>query len=216
VVWQLIKLAEETPGTEMLPVQLDVTQPASIASFIKAAVDKYGRIDVLVNNAGASGPPTPALTHTEADWDAIMNVNVKGPWLLAQGVAKAMDSQSPRGGSIVNVGSILGIRVDNWMPEYTTSKAAIHQLTKALSLEWARNKIRVNAIAPGYYRTEINEAMFENDNPAGVKLIKRIPFRRLGELHELHGALLLLCSDASSYMSGSVVVVDGSHLNSAL
>eukprot|EP00658_Telonema_sp_P-2_P049161 TRINITY_DN37388_c0_g1_i3.p1 TRINITY_DN37388_c0_g1~~TRINITY_DN37388_c0_g1_i3.p1 ORF type:complete len:259 (-),score=52.93 TRINITY_DN37388_c0_g1_i3:338-1114(-) len=213
---KLNSLVEEAARFQVHALALDVTQSSSIASFVKGAVDRFGRIDVLVNNAGSAGPSSPSIEHTERDWDAVMDVNLKGPWLLAQAVGRVMGSQIPRGGSVINVGSILGIRVDQRQVEYVASKAAIHQLTKALSLEWAREKIRVNAIAPGYFYTDINKTMFDDENPAGKKMLKRIPYRRLGELHELDGALLLLCSDASSYMSGSVVVVDGSHLNSAL
>ena len=122
--------------------------------------------------------------------------------------------QNGGGGSIVNIASILGVRVAGGVAPYAISKAAVVQMTKVLALEWARHKIRVNALAPGYIETELNDAFFASD--AGKALIQRIPQRRLGEAKELDGALLLLASDAGSYMTGSVITVDGGHLVSGL
>jgi NAD(P)-dependent dehydrogenase (short-subunit alcohol dehydrogenase family) len=122
--------------------------------------------------------------------------------------------QNGGGGSVVNVASILGLRVAGGVAPYAISKAAVVQMTKVLALEWARHKIRVNALAPGYIETELNDAFFASD--AGKALIQRIPQRRLGEAKELDGALLLLASDAGSYMTGSVITVDGGHLVSGL
>jgi NAD(P)-dependent dehydrogenase (short-subunit alcohol dehydrogenase family) len=118
------------------------------------------------------------------------------------------------GGSIVNIASILGLRVTGGVAPYAVSKAGVVQMTKALALEWARHRIRVNALAPGYIETELNDAFFAGD--AGKALIRRIPQRRLGELQELDGPLLLLASGAGSFMTGSVVTVDGGHLVSGL
>ena len=122
--------------------------------------------------------------------------------------------QGGGGGSIINIASILGLRVAGGVMPYAVSKAGLVQMTKALALEWARHKIRVNAIAPGYIETDLNQDFFASD--AGRALIRRIPQRRLGEARELDGALLLLASDASSYMTGSILAIDGGHLVSGL
>jgi NAD(P)-dependent dehydrogenase (short-subunit alcohol dehydrogenase family) len=154
-----------------------------------------------------------ALDVAEADWSSVIDTNLKGAWLVAQHAARRMVHHDT-GGSIVNIASILGLRVAGGVAPYAISKAGVVQMTKALALEWARHRIRVNALAPGYIETDLNEAFFASD--AGKALIRRIPQRRLGEARELDGALLLLASDAGSYMTGSVIAVDGGHLVSGL
>jgi NAD(P)-dependent dehydrogenase (short-subunit alcohol dehydrogenase family) len=153
------------------------------------------------------------LEASESDWDQILDTNLKGAWLVAQAVARHM-ADHKQGGSIVNIASITGLRVAGQVSAYATSKAALLHLTRSMALELARHKIRVNAIAPGYIATELNQDFFAS--PAGEALIKRIPQRRLGQPEELDGALLLLASNASSYMTGSTIVVDGGHLQSSL
>ncbi len=200
------------PDRQACAIALDVTQPDSVAGLFDAASERLGgAIDILVNNAGitATGP---ALEHTEADWMDVIDVNLNGTWRVAQAAGRHM--QAHGGGSIINIASILGLRVAQQVPAYSASKAALIQLTQALALEWARHGIRVNALAPGYIETDLNREFFASD--AGQALIRRVPQRRLGQARELSAPLLLLASDASSFMTGSVLVVDGGHLVSTL
>jgi NAD(P)-dependent dehydrogenase (short-subunit alcohol dehydrogenase family) len=142
----------------------------------------------------------------------VLDTNLKGMFYLAQAFAPGMRQKG--GGSIINVASILGLRQAGGVVSYAVSKAGVIQLTKTLALEWARHGIRVNALAPGYIETELNRDFWSSD--AGKALIQRIPQRRLGQPADLDGAMLLLCSDASRYMTGSVIAVDGGHLVNTL
>jgi NAD(P)-dependent dehydrogenase (short-subunit alcohol dehydrogenase family) len=191
---------------------LDVTSAASVKSAIEVIEQKLGPIDIVVNNSGVS-ISKPVLEHSESDWDAVLDVNLKGAFLVATEVARHMrDSQ--RAGSIINIESVLSFRQAGAVAAYAVSKAGLAQLTRSMALELARYRIRVNGIAPGYFATDINREFFDTD--PGRALIKRIPQRRLGELADLDGPLLLLASDASRYMTGATLVVDGGHLCSTL
>ncbi|WP_289016136.1 glucose 1-dehydrogenase [uncultured Methylobacterium sp.] len=203
--------AVEAAGGQAHAVVMDVTERASVSAAFAAAQARFGAVDVLVNNAGIAAPG-PALDLAESDWDAVIDTNLKGVFLAAQEAARRMAAAG--GGSIVNIASILGLRVTGGVSAYAASKAGVIQLTRSLALEWARHGVRVNAIAPGYVETEMNAGFFETE--AGQAMIRRVPQRRLGRAHELDGALLLLASEAGSYMTGAVVAVDGGHLVSGL
>ncbi|MCK9987866.1 MAG: hypothetical protein AzoDbin1_04338 [Azoarcus sp.] len=194
-------------GHQAHAVAMDVTRAESVSEALAWIVANVGVPDILVNNAGVT-LTKPLLDVDEQDWGSIMDVNLDGSWRVAQGVARAM-KEAGRAGSIINIASILGLRVAQQVPAYAASKAALIQLTKAMALELARYGIRVNALAPGYVETPLNRDFFATE--AGKGLIKRIPARRLGQSAELVGPLLLLASAASSYMTGAVLVVDGGH-----
>ena len=199
-------------GGKAHAVRLDVTDAGSVEQAFAAAEERLGPVTIVVNNAGVTVTRS-ALDMTENDWTSVVDTNLKGAWMVAQHAARRIINHG-ESGSIVNIASILGIRVAGGVAPYAISKAGVVQMTKALALEWARHRIRVNALAPGYIETELNDAFFSSD--AGKALIRRVPQRRLGELRELDGPLLLLASDAGSYMTGSIVAVDGGHLVSGL
>ncbi|MCA1494735.1 glucose 1-dehydrogenase [Ensifer sp. NBAIM29] len=206
----LARIAQDIAATggEAEVVAVDVTDAPSIAAGF-AAIE--GRIDVLVNNAGV-GNNEPALETTPEGFDLVIDTNLRGVFLVAQAAARRMKDTG--GGAIVNIASILGLRVAGNVAAYAASKAATVQLTKALALEWARHGIRVNALCPGYIETPLNSAFFATD--AGQALIRRIPQRRLGQLADLDEPLRLLCSDTARYVTGAVLAVDGGHLISSL
>ncbi len=199
-------------GRATIAVALDVTRRDSVASAVDQVVSELGPLSILVNNAGVANTK-PFLEATDDDWNDVIDVNLNGAWRIAQAVAKHMSAHG-KGGSIINIASITGLRVAGAMASYAASKAGLIQLTKAMALELARYKIRVNALAPGYIETDLNRDFFQS--APGQALIKRVPQRRLGKLEHLDGPLLLLASDASEFMTGSVVVVDGGHLVSTL
>jgi NAD(P)-dependent dehydrogenase (short-subunit alcohol dehydrogenase family) len=199
-------------GRRVAPVALDVTNAVSVAAAFDQAAAALGDITIVVNNAGIA-ITKPLLDHTEEDWLRVIDVNLNGAWRVAQTAARHM-VRHQRGGSIVNVASVLGLRVASQVPSYAASKAALIHLTKAMALELARHRIRVNALAPGYVETGMNRDFFASD--AGQAMIKRVPQRRIGTPDELDAALLLLASDAGSYMTGSVLTVDGGHVVNSL
>ena len=186
-------------------VQVNVADKESVRECIETAENTLGPINILVNNAGIA-VTKPMLEHTEEDWDSVLDTNLKGVWLMAQEVARRMVHRG-QGGSIINVASVLGERGIAQLPGYCASKGGIINLTRAMAIELAPHEIRVNTIAPGYIETDMNREFFATQ--AGQHLIKRIPQRRLGQVEDLDGMLLLLASDASQYMTGSVITIDG-------
>ncbi|MFM0120299.1 SDR family oxidoreductase [Paraburkholderia sp. RL18-101-BIB-B] len=192
--------------------ELDVTDADSITRCLDAVSERVGMPAVLINNAGVAHH-SPALSTTDDSWNQTIEVNLNGVWKMTRAYAsKLKETEAP--GNVINIASILGLRVAQQVAAYAVCKAGVIQLTKALALELARYRIRVNAIAPGYFETDLNRDFFETD--AGTQLVKRIPMRRLGSLPELDGPLLTLASHASSFMTGSVITVDGGHLVSSL
>jgi NAD(P)-dependent dehydrogenase (short-subunit alcohol dehydrogenase family) len=199
-------------GGTAVAAAMDVTNAASVEAGVAQARKQLGSLDILINNAGVT-ITKPFLDVGEDEWDRVVDTNLKGAFLVAQAVARVMREQE-RGGAIVNIASILGLRVAGQVAAYTASKAGIVHLTKTMALELARYRIRVNALCPGYIETDLNREFFASD--VGQALIRRIPQRRLGQQADLEGPLLLMCSDAASYMTGSVIAVDGGHLVSSL
>jgi len=193
-------------------VTLDVTCAESVSNALDKAEKQFGAVTLLINNAGI----TESARFTkieEQSWDHIMDTNLKGAWRVASNVSQRLISKGI-GGSIINIASILGLRVGFGEGAYAISKAGVVHMTKAMALELGRSGIRVNALCPGYFKTELNAEYFESDR--GREFIKQSPAQRLGQRDELNAPLLLLCSDASSFINGITLPVDGGHLISSL
>lgn len=205
---RLTEVAREIQAMDgrAVPIVMDVTDAASVRDGVAAAETELGSLGILVNNSGVADAGVPFLDQEEADWDRVVETNLKGAWLVAREVARHM-ARLGHGGRIVNVGSILAFRAAARVPAYAASKAGLIQLTRAMAAELARHGIRVNALAPGYVETDLNREFLAS--PAGEAMMKRIPSRRFGRLDDLDGPLLLLASDASAYMTGAVITVDG-------
>lgn len=202
----------EQAGAKAAAVDLDVQSAESISAAFDAVEGKLGGIDILVNNAGIS-IVKPALEMPADDWDSVVDTNLRGAWLMMQAAGKRWVA-AKKPGSIVNIASILGLRTIGQVAPYNASKAGLIHLTRALAMEWARYRIRVNAICPGYIETEMNGDFWKT--PAGQRLIDRIPQRRIGLPEHLDGALLLLASEAGAFMTGSIITVDGGHTVNSL
>jgi NAD(P)-dependent dehydrogenase (short-subunit alcohol dehydrogenase family) len=194
-------------GAGASAISLDVRDKDSISACF-AALDREGLSpDIVINNAGIARPRR-AIDIPAEEWDEVLAVNLRGAFLVAQEAARRLVAAGKLG-SIVNIASILGFRVAQETASYNAAKAGLIHLTRSLAVEWARHRIRVNALAPGYIETEMNRAFFAS--PAGEAMIKRIPLRRLGTIEDLAGPLLLLASPAGAFMTGAVVAVDGGH-----
>lgn len=194
-------------GGAAVAVTMDVTDPASVAEGFEAATEALGVPDIIVNNAGVANPAA-FLELTEEDWDLIMGANFKGVRLVGREAASRLVAEK-KPGSIINIGSVLAHGGQPQQSAYAASKAAVVQLTKVMALELFRHDIRVNALCPGYFRTEMNEMFFGTE--AGKTYIARTPGRRLGELSELTLPLLMFASSASGFSTGSSLMVDGGH-----
>jgi NAD(P)-dependent dehydrogenase (short-subunit alcohol dehydrogenase family) len=192
-------------GGEAAAVEMDVTRSESVIAAFDQGESEFGTFTVVANNAGVADVRS-ALKIDEGSWDTIMDTNLKGVWLVAQQAALRMIAVGV-GGSIVNTASILGLRVTFGQSSYSASKAAVVQLTKALSVEWARKGIRVNALCPGYFLTEMTEAAFAS--PQSQAYLGSSPAGRAGEMDEITAPFLLLASDAGSYLHGVALPVDG-------
>ena len=184
----------------------DARRAGDIEAVVAGALHAFGRIDTLVNNAGAAGAEKPVLELDAADWDEVLALNLRAPALWAREAARAMVER--RRGRIVNVASIGALRPLARLGPYCASKAGLVQLTRVMAVELARHNVQVNAVCPGYFATPMNAAFFATAK--GQEMIQRsIPMRRLGEPAELGPTVVFLASEASSFMTGSVVVVDG-------
>ena len=203
----LIELQNELKGNSRV-FSLDVTSNESVENLFQEIKNECGSADILINNAGVNDTRK-FKDLDEESWNFVLETNLNGAFRVAKSFTDLLLEQN-KPGSVINIASILGLRVGLNLTSYAAAKAGLVQLTKSMALELARSGIRVNAIAPGYILTEINDDFFKTEE--GQNYIKSIPMNRLGLESELDGLLLLLASDASSFMTGSIIPVDGGHL----
>ena len=202
-------LAEEiaTGGGRAVAVELDVRNGESVEAAMSVAVAAAGVPDILVNNSGVATQAS-AVTMSEEEWDVVLETNLRGTWLLSRAFARyAIAAQRP--GTIINIASILGLRVVADCASYNASKAGIVHLTRSMALELAVHQIRVNALCPGFIETDLNREFLSS--PVGRQRTAAIPQQRIGQMSDLDGPLLLLASPASAFMTGSTITVDGGH-----
>lgn len=193
-------------GRQALPVRGDLADRATPQALIDATLQRFGKLDILVNNAGTIRR-APAVDYTEDDWDTVLEVNLTSVFRLSQLAGRHLLERG-EGGKIVNIASLLTFQGGITVPAYAASKGAVGQLTKALANEWAKHNINVNAIAPGYMRTD-NTAALQKDETRNRQILERIPAGRWGESSDMAGAAVFLCSSASDYVHGHILVVDG-------
>jgi NAD(P)-dependent dehydrogenase (short-subunit alcohol dehydrogenase family) len=204
---QAVSQALKEQGASAAFTAADVTVPQDVSRILAEALDQFGRVDVLINNAGAC-VHAPALDVTAADWRHVMDVNLDAVWHCAQTFGRHFVDQ--RSGVIVNIGSMSGLIVNRpqWQPAYNASKAAVHHLTRSLAAEWGPFGVRVNALAPGYIKTDMSPV----DEPQFRRhWIEDAPLQRYGTVEELAPAVVFLASDASAFVTGSVLVADGGY-----
>jgi len=199
----------ENAGRRFFSVSANLENSGEVSNIVRSALESAGRIDILVNNAGVIHR-NDALTFTEAEWDSALNVNLKTPFFLAQACAKAM-LDAGRGGKIINIASMLSFQGGIRTASYTASKSGLAGLTRLLANEWAAHGINVNAIAPGYFETN-NTAALRSDESRNRDILARIPAGRWGRPSDLAGAAIFLSSDASDYIHGTILPVDGGWL----
>ncbi|MBI2131302.1 MAG: glucose 1-dehydrogenase [Candidatus Tectomicrobia bacterium] len=192
-------------GRSAAVIEFDLTNPADVTRVVAEAESTLGPLDILVNNSGVSGEGWAAELPLER-WDQVMATNLRGAFLMCQAAGRGMIER--KGGSIVNVASVAGMIGVRMLAAYSASKGGLIQLTRTLALEWARHGVRVNALAPGYFLTDLNREHFSTE--AGERMVRNhIPMGRLGQPPELAGAVVFLASGASSFMTGAVLTVDG-------
>ncbi|MFC1557973.1 SDR family oxidoreductase [candidate division KSB1 bacterium] len=189
----------------VLQIECDVSKPAQIKQLVEETTSEFGRIDILINNAGITIREK-ADTYSEQNWDKVLDTNLKGTFLCCREAGKIMIKQ--RRGKIINIGSLMCFTGGVTIPSYAASKGGVGQLTKALSNEWAQYNINVNAIAPGYFKTPLTKALFD-DAKRYKEITSRIPMGRWGEPEELKGTVVFLASRASDYVTGHIFTVDG-------
>ncbi len=192
-------------GLEALGITTDVTQPECVDNLLEVVMEKLGKVDILVNNAGTT-IKKPLLDQSLEDWHNVINLNLTAVFTCCKKIGSQMVKQ--RDGRIINIASLASrFAIINSLP-YCASKGGLLQLTRTLSAEWAEYNIRVNAIAPGYFETPMTKGILQNKDLYN-RIISRVPMRRLGEVDELKGVAVFLASDASSYITGEVIYVDG-------
>lgn len=197
-------------GGPVIPVQADVSKMEDIKNLVDRAVEEFGKIDFLFNNAGIIRRNS-AEDFSERDWDDVININLKGPFFLAQAVARVMISQKKKG-KIINTSSLIAMGGGKRVPSYAASKGGVAQITKAMANDWAHYNILVNAIGPGWVNTELTEAL-RKDKERFAELSARIPLGRWADPEDLAGAAVFLASDASDYITGQTIFVDGGWLS---
>ncbi|MFT7685984.1 MAG: NAD(P)-dependent dehydrogenase (short-subunit alcohol dehydrogenase family) [Candidatus Azotimanducaceae bacterium] len=201
-------------GGKAIALHLDVNDADSVIQFLDDAESFCGNIDVLINNAGVEAGAKTFMTIDEEDWDYVFNTNLKAVWRLSkfftERVAKSRVTNKTRTASIINIASITAFRTIKGQFPYAVSKAALVKATEIMALEGAKFGVRVNALAPGYFLTDVSRILLESEMSESFK--QGIPMRRFGQFPDLDGPIMLLASDASSYMTGSTIVVDGGHI----
>ncbi len=203
----LEKVAEEVKrlGRKCLPVQAHLGKVEEIDHLVKRVLEEFGKIDILVNNAATNPTMASAIDVDERAWDSIMNLNLKGLFFLGQAVGRVMREKG--GGKIINVSSVAGMTPD-LLPLYSISKAGVNMVTKVMAQQWAQYNIRVNAIAPGLTKTRFSEALWKNPDILKMAMSKT-PMARPADPEEMVGAIIYLASDASSYVTGQIIAIDG-------
>jgi NAD(P)-dependent dehydrogenase (short-subunit alcohol dehydrogenase family) len=202
----------ERQGRKSLRVASDIAQRSSLERLLADTVAAFGKVDVLVNCAGIT-KRVPSLEINEQDWDAILDTNLTGTLRACQVFGRAMLERGR--GSIINIGSLTSFVALYEVAAYAASKAAVASLTKSLAIEWGSRGVRVNAIAPGVFRTDLNQALLDGTE-RGRELLTRTPMGRFGKVEELAGAAVFLASDAASFVNGEIIVVDGGFLASGV